>query len=298
MVFPETIDSITKNKLFFKQMYLIRKFEELLFDLFSKGEISGTIHTYLGQEAIAVGTINHLTKDDTVISNHRCHGHYLTYTNEAEGLLAEIMGKKQGICKGRGGSQHLHNGNFFSNGVQGNMFPVAAGMALAEKERNTNNLVVIFIGDGTFGQGVIYETFNLLSLLEIPLLVIVENNGYAQSTPISLNFRGSFKERIKSFDISYGELTTNDVNVIFDRFEKIIPRLRTKKFPHVEVINTYRLGPHSKGDDTRPVEEVMSWEKKDPITMVEKTLPSNIVLEIKSEVDNYLHEIYTNIKNN
>ena len=117
------------------QMILIRRFEEFLLNIFEKGQIRGTTHTYMGQEAIAVGLIDNLSKNDTVISNHRCHGHYIAKTRDITGLLAEILGKDKGICRGRGGSQHLFASNFFSNGVQGNMFPVAAGLALAEKRR-------------------------------------------------------------------------------------------------------------------------------------------------------------------
>ena len=281
---------------FFRQMYLIRRFEHLLLELFSRGEISGTTHTYLGQEAIAVGVISHLSKNDTVISNHRCHGHYLTYTDDPEGLLAEIMGKKEGICGGKGGSQHLHNGNFFSNGVQGNMFPVAAGMALAERE-NASNLVTIFIGDGTFGQGVIYETLNICSVLSIPLLVVIENNQYAQLTSIKHNFRGTFKKRIESFDISFGEMSTNEVEVIYERFSALIPLLRKEKIPHVELINTYRLGPHSKGDDFRDISEIQQWEKKDPLLIMEKKIGNETIELIKNEIDNRIQNVYKKIKN-
>lgn len=282
--------------LFFQQMYFIRKFEKLLLDLFSKGEISGTTHTYMGQEAIAVGIINNLTKNDTLISSHRCHGHYLTYTDDAEGLLAEIMGKKEGICGGRGGSQHLHNGNFYSNGVQGNMFPVAAGMAMANN-RIGNDIVVIFIGDGTFGQGVIYETLNICSIFNIPLLVIVENNYYAQYTSLDNNFRGSFKKRIKSFDISYGEMDTNDVEKIYKRFSDLIPLLREKKIPHVELMNTYRLGPHSKGDDFRDKIELEKWKQKDPISIIEKKIQNQTIEKIKKTIDERLENVYEKIKN-
>ena len=289
---------MNKNKYinFFRKMYLIRKFEHLLLELFSRGEISGTTHTYLGQEAIAVGVISHLSKNDTVISNHRCHGHYLTYTDDPEGLLAEIMGKKEGICGGKGGSQHLHNGNFYSNGVQGNMFPVAAGMALAERE-NTSNLVTVFIGDGTFGQGVIYETLNICSILSIPLLVVIENNQYAQSTSIKHNFRGTFKKRIESFDISFGEMSTNEVEVIYKRFSTLIPLLRKEKIPHVELINTYRLGPHSKGDDFRENSEIQQWKKKDPILMMGKKIHNQTIEKIKKEIDDRIQDAYEKIKN-
>jgi TPP-dependent pyruvate/acetoin dehydrogenase alpha subunit len=285
-----------ENKLgkFYQQMYLIRKFETLLLDLFTKGEISGTTHTYLGQEAIAVGVINNLTKKDTVISNHRCHGHYITYTDDTDGLLAEIMGKKEGVCHGKGGSQHLHNGNFFSNGVQGNMFPVAAGMALASTN-SSKDLVVIFVGDGTFGQGVVYETLNICSLYQIPLLVVIENNQYAQSTPFEQNFRGSFKKRIESFDISFGEMSTNDVEQIFDRFSFLTSKLRKERIPHVELINTYRLGPHSKGDDFRNTNEIEKWKKYDPLILIEKKISREKVKIIKNNIEQRLLKLYIKV---
>ena len=195
----------------YSQMLLIRRFEERLFELFENGELDGTIHTSLGQESIAVAVLNHLNNNDIVISNHRCHGHYLARTNDVVGLLAEIMGKKEGVCGGRGGSQHIHKDNFFSNGVQGNMIPVAAGMAYAEKLNKTDAILVIFIGDGTFGQGVLYETLNIISLLRLPIIMVVENNQYAQSTKLKINFSGSFAGRINAFNISVSEIETNDV---------------------------------------------------------------------------------------
>ena len=269
-------------------MLLIRRFEERLFELFADGKLNGTIHTYLGQEAIAVGVLNHLKKNDIVISNHRCHGHYLARTNDVVGLLAEIMGKDGGICGGRGGSQHLHNDTFFSNGVQGNMFPVAAGMAYAEKQNNNNAIVLIFVGDGTFGQGVLYETLNLISLWELPIIVVVENNQYAQSTNIKMNFAGSFMTRVKGFNISVGEIETNDVEILYQRFGPILDKVRKTQSPHVEIINTYRLGPHSKGDDDRPAQEIENLKKKDPLTIIKNHLDKNQINKIEETVMNLL----------
>ena len=246
----------------YSQMLLIRRFEEKLFQLFNSGDISGTIHTYLGQESIAVGILNHLLANDIVISNHRCHGHYLVRTGDVVGLLAEIMGKEGGVCKGRGGSQHLHKDNFFSNGVQGNMFPVAAGMAYAEKVESNNSVIVVFLGDGTFGQGIVYETLNIISLWQLPVLVVVENNRYAQTTSIDLNFSGTFTDRAKGFNLPVSEIETNDVEILFNRFGPIIDKIRETQSPCVEIIHTYRLGPHSKGDDDRSSDEINSWSRK------------------------------------
>jgi TPP-dependent pyruvate/acetoin dehydrogenase alpha subunit len=270
------------------QMLLIRRFEERLFELFENGELDGTIHTSLGQESIAVAILNHLNKNDIVISNHRCHGHYLARTNDVVGLLAEIMGKKEGVCGGRGGSQHIHKDNFFSNGVQGNMIPVAAGMSYAEKLNKTDAILVIFIGDGTFGQGVLYETLNIISLWSLPIIVVVENNQYAQSTKLEMNFSGSFSGRAKAFNISVGEIETNDVEKLYQRFKPIVNRVRKTKSPHVEIVHTFRLGPHSKGDDDRPTEEIDMWAKKDPLIITENHLEKHEIKKIESAVKNQI----------
>ncbi len=201
-----------------------------------------------------------------------------------------------GVCGGRGGSQHLHFENFYSNGVQGNMFPVAAGIALAEKVKCTNNIATIFVGDGTFGQGVLYETLNMISLLKVPLLVIVENNQYAQSTPIANNFSGSFKSRAEAFDISFGEIETNDVTVLYDRFKPIIDKVRVSKCPHMEVVHTYRLGPHSKGDDDRPKSEIEGWKAKDPLKITENQIPKEKIMLARNAVSESLLKIEKEVK--
>lgn len=272
----------------YSQMLLIRRFEERLFELFENGELDGTIHTSLGQESIAVAVLNHLNNNDIVISNHRCHGHYLARTNDVVGLLAEIMGKKEGVCGGRGGSQHIHKDNFFSNGVQGNMIPVAAGMAYAEKLNKTDAILVIFVGDGTFGQGVLYETLNIISLLKLPIIMVVENNQYAQSTKLEMNFSGSFSGRINAFNISVSEIETNDVKKLYQRFKPIVNKVRKTKSPHVEIVHTFRLGPHSKGDDDRPIEEINKWTKNDPLIIAENYLEKNEIKKIESAVKNQI----------
>jgi hypothetical protein len=150
-------------------MFFIRRFEETLLDLFSLGKLVGTTHTYIGQEANAIGLIDHLDPDvDTIFSNHRCHGHYLAFTDDAFGLLCEVMGKAPGVCGGKGGSQHLCKGNFYSNGVLGSIVPVATGIALAEKRKGTGRGLDVFLGDGTLGEGVTYESLNIASLWQLP----------------------------------------------------------------------------------------------------------------------------------
>ena len=180
---------------------LIRQVEQTLLDLFAKGELFGTVHTCIGQEWTGVAVAAHLRRGDVVFSNHRCHGHYLALTDDVEGLVAEIMGRQTGVCGGRGGSQHLCAEGFFSNGVQGGMTPVAAGMALALKHLNQDHIVVAFIGDGTLGEGTLYESLNIISKWHLPVLIVLENNLYAQSTFQPQTLAGEILARPTAFGI-------------------------------------------------------------------------------------------------
>src|SRR3989337_2518710 len=187
---------------FYERMYFIRRFEETLLDLFGQGKLVGTTHTYIGQEADAVGVISHLDPErDVVFSNHRCHGHYLAFADDPFGLMCEVMGKGPGVCGGKGGSQHLCRGNFYSNGVLGSIVPVATGIALAEKKKGSGAVSTVFLGDGTLGEGVSYESLNMASLWRLPVLFVVENNRYAQTTPIALNLAGEIAPRFRAFGI-------------------------------------------------------------------------------------------------
>lgn len=282
------------NELIKKQLYrdmlLIRGFENRLLELFSEGKLSGTTHTYVGQEAIAVSVMAHLLDIDTVFSNHRCHGHYLARENDPVGLLAEIMGRTRGTCGGRGGSQHLQRRNFYSNGIQGSYMPIAVGMALAERDKNSDAIVVAFIGDGTWGEGAVYEALNLAGLWKVPLLVVVEDNSYAQSTPQKLNLAGRLIDRPASFGLSCGEIKSNDVHVLYPHFQNIISKVRQTKLTHVEIVHTYRFNAHSKGDDDRPLDEINDWKiNRDPLDYLRRELSSNCIATIKSEVDQVLH---------
>ncbi|MDR0221700.1 MAG: hypothetical protein LBI54_09905 [Lachnospiraceae bacterium] len=254
----------------YAQMLTIRIFEETLLSLFSQGKIFGTTHTCLGQEAIAVASMQHIVEGDGVFSNHRCHGHFIAYGGDTEALFAEILGNKEGVCAGRGGSQHLCYKTFFSNAIQGGMLPNAAGFALASKLRNENNIAVSFIGDGTLGEGVVYETMNIASLWDIPLLIVVEDNGYAQTTPKHLGVAGNICDRAKAFAIACREIESNDVVTLFSEFANAFAYVRDEKKPFCQVVKTYRLGPHSKGDDFRAVDEIKAWEEKNPLLLAEK----------------------------
>ena len=195
----------------------IRLFEQSLLDLFASGALAGTTHTCIGQETVAVGVTAALDRDrDIVFSNHRGHGHFLAYCGEVERLYLEVLGKPGGVCGGRGGSQHLQFGNFYSNGVQGGIVPVATGMALAEKLKQTGAVAVVFLGDGTLGEGVVYEAFNIAALWQLPIVFVIEHNGYAQSTPSTLQIAGDVAARPRAFAIPTAECDAVDVRTVLD----------------------------------------------------------------------------------
>jgi TPP-dependent pyruvate/acetoin dehydrogenase alpha subunit len=263
----------------YERMALIRAFEEQVLELFAQGELTGTTHTSLGQEAVAVGVLSQVARDDVVFSNHRCHGHYLALFDEPDGLMAELMGRANGLCGGIGGSQHLQREHFYTNGVQGGIVPCAAGMALAEKFKKTGKIAVVFLGDGTLGEGVVYETLNLASLWNLPLLFVVEANGFAQSTPTARQLAGSFTQRAEAFGVRAMEGNGNDLAAVMALARDAVATVRKDSRPAWLVLHTYRLGPHSKGDDNRSAAELEQGREGDPLPRVRAQLADKIAAE-------------------
>lgn len=259
---------------FYRRMVLIREFEELAYALFREGKLYGTTHSCVGQEAIPVGVISHLDRArDVITSNHRGHGHFLEFTDDVEGLLAELMGRDSGVCRGWGGSQHLHSEGFYSNGVLGSMVPVGVGMALAEKAKGRGAIVCNFLGDGALGEGVVYEAMNMAGLWRLPVLFCVESNGYQQATSTDKAVAGSLVERGAAFGLETVEIDGNDVVSIADEMARVIQAVRAN-IPHWVVFHTYRLAGHSKSDDNcyRDRAEEESWRQRDPIAVLGRTL--------------------------
>lgn len=236
----------------------IRHFEMLLLRMFGEGLLNGTTHTCLGQEYIPVALEPLLDHDDYVLSNHRGHGHYLARFHDPAGLLAEIMGRAGAVCGGVGGSQHLHRDRFFSTGVQGQSMPLAVGMGLHCERTGSGDIAVAYVGDGTWGEGAVYEALNMAALWQVPVLVVVEHNGIAQSTPTDLELAGSIAGRAAAFGVDFLEITGHDLAEIRALVAPCVRRVREECRPAVLQFTTRRLGPHSKGDDTRPAEEVES----------------------------------------
>lgn len=278
---------------FYSQMYLIRIFETKLLDSFKKGLLNGTTHTSIGQEACAVGVINVLNLNkDIVFSNHRGHGHFLAYCEDIVGLFSEIMGKEIGVCQGIGGSQHLYKNNFYTNGIQGGIIPCATGMALAEKIKKTEAIVVVFFGDGTLGQGVVYESLNIAALWSLPILFLVENNHYAQSTPTYLQQAGNLIDRAAAFEIKRKELNVEDVMDVYKSAKNAISYIREQCKPYFLLLNTYRFAPHSKGDDYRDIKEISKYKAKDPLQKLRNKININLILKIETDIQNKVNDAF------
>lgn len=251
-----------------RKALLIRRVEERLLRLFSSGELAGTVHTCIGQEFSAAVLSEHLRDEDAVFSNHRCHGHYLAATGDVAGLVAEVMGRSAGVCGGRGGSQHLHRENFLSTGVQGGCVPIAAGAALAKATNGDGGLAVCFIGDGTLGEGVVYEVLNIASLWQLPLVLVVEDNGYAQSTPKSAAVAGTIAARASAFGVESARGDTWNWQELWATAGKAFDHVRAGRGPFLLEVQTYRLSAHSKGDDDRDPGEIAAHEAADPLNVL------------------------------
>ncbi|GAA0989280.1 thiamine pyrophosphate-dependent dehydrogenase E1 component subunit alpha [Acrocarpospora macrocephala] len=238
------------------RMLRIRHFERALLRLFERGQLNGTTHTCLGQEHVPVAVSGLLDPDDYVFSNHRGHGHFLARHDEPHALLAEIMGRAGAVCNGVGGSQHVYHERFLSTGVQGESLPVAVGVALRLKRVTPGRLACAYIGDGTWGEGSVYEALNMAQLWRAPLLVVVEHNRIAQSTPTTAQLSGSIAGRAAGFGVLHHRIESVDVNVIRAELAPLAAVVRSEFRPVVAEIAVHRAGPHSKGDDTRTPEEL------------------------------------------
>jgi len=271
--------------------HLIRLTEQLILDQFSRGLVSGTTHTCLGQEIAAISVVRAMDhSEDAVLSNHRNHGHFLTYSGDFLGLVAEIMGREAGVCRGRGGSQHLAWQHFHSNGVQAGMTGISAGLALARKKRGGGGLVAAMIGDGTLGQGLLYESMNLASVWQVPLLVVVENNGIAQTTYTRETIGGSIEERGAAFGFATWHLADDDPEFC-RKVADVVTAVRAAGRPGYLVLDTRRMGPHSKGDDLRSGEEMTGIRSRDPLAALGRQLADATRHRIEARNASFIDEI-------
>jgi len=252
------------------QMLHIRLVEEKVAYFFSRGMIHGTTHLYVGEEATAVGAIAALTDDDLISSTHRGHGHTIAKGIDLKGMMAELFGRRDGSCKGKGGSMHiadLSKGNLGANGVVGGGIPIAAGAALSVKLLKQDRVVVCFFGDGAMNEGTFHETVNMASAWKLPVIFLCENNQYGMSMSVKRATNvDNLADRAKAYGIQGKRVDGNDVFAVYEAVTEAKAHVK-KNGPMLIVAETYRQLGHSKSDANkyRTKEEIAAWKEKDPI---------------------------------
>lgn len=255
----------------YKKMLEIRCFEEKVFELYGQNLVPGTIHLYVGEEAVAVGVCSSLRKSDYITSTHRGHGHCIAKGADLERTMAEILGKKTGYCKGKGGSMHIADfdaGMLGATAVVGAGLPIAVGAGLSAKLRKTDQVVACFFGEGASNQGTFHESINLASAWCLPVIFVCENNLYAMGTRQSriMNIE-NIADRASAYGIPGVTIDGNDVLAVFEASREAVDRARKGQGPTLIECKTYRHKGHSRVDPAkyRPAEEVEQWLTKDAV---------------------------------
>ncbi len=263
----------------YEKVLLIRNFEERAYQVFGTGVIAGTLHTYLGQEAVAAGIMANLTDDDYITSTHRGHGHVLAKGADPNKMMAELFGKETGYCKAKGGSMHIADFRFGilgANGVVGGGLPIAPGAGLTCKLKYKNQRVVAcFFGDGASNTGGFHEAINLAGVWRLPVLFVCENNLYAMGTSIE---KATAVDDIAKRAVGYGIAGVvadgNDAIDVYLKGKEAVVRAKAGQGPTLIECKTYRMKGHSKYDPAayRPSEEVEAWLERDPVKVLRTKL--------------------------
>ena len=281
----------------YRKMWLIRAFDEQARDLFMKDMMRGTTHVYIGQEAVAVGVCSALNQGDYITSTHRGHGHCLAKGGDANKMMAELLGRETGYCKGKGGSMHIADmdiGILGANGIVGGGIGLATGAALACKYRSDGHVAVCFFGDGAINQGVFYESANMAALWKLPIIYVCERNKFAEFSYSDWYFPDpDLSKRTEPFGFKGIEVDGNDLLAVHDLSTELVAKARKGEGPFFVVANTYRIYGHTVGDplNYRASGEVDEWlsPEKDPIKrfkqvlIQEEILPSDEVEAIEAE---------------
>ncbi|TET63978.1 pyruvate dehydrogenase (acetyl-transferring) E1 component subunit alpha [Candidatus Bathyarchaeota archaeon] len=284
----------------YRKLLEIRIFEEKVFELYAQNLVPGTIHLYTGEEAVAVGVCSNLRKDDYITSTHRGHGHCIAKGAQPKQIMAEILGKKTGYCKGKGGSMHIADfsvGMLGATAVVGAGLPIAMGAGLSIKLSRTDNVVACFFGDGASNQGTFHEAINMAAIWKLPVIFVCENNVYAMGTRRSrVMLIENIADRAQAYGISGVAVDGNDVLAVYEAAQKAVERARRGEGPTLIECKTYRHKGHSRIDPAkyRPKEEVEEWLRKDPIKRFREKLMQTEVLtetEIQQVEKDVLAEI-------
>jgi pyruvate dehydrogenase E1 component alpha subunit len=264
----------------YREMLLIRRFEEKAGQLYGMGYIGGFCHLYIGQEAVVVGMMMAIKPGDQIITAYRDHGHMLASGMNPKGVMAELTGRRHGYSKGKGGSMHMFSveKNFFGgHGIVGTPAPLGTGIAFANKYRSSSSVCVTFFGEGATNQGQVYESFNMASLWKLPVLYVIENNHYAMGTAVDR--ASALAEELYNRGIAFGiqgeRVDGMDVTAVKDAGERALASVRSGNGPMILEMRTYRYRGHSMSDPAkyRTREEVQDVrEHRDPIELVRKRL--------------------------
>lgn len=281
-----------------EQMLLIRRFEEKVKEIYMQGIIKGMLHLCIGQEAVAVGAMSVLNKDDHIVSTHRGHGHFIAKGADVRLMMAELYGKKTGYCKGKGGSMHIADidlGHLGANGIVGAGMPIAAGAAMAFKDiKHTKQIVLCFFGDGALNIGEFHESLNLAGLWKLPVVYICENNHYAISSRVTRTCAVTdIAKRAESYDMPGSTVDGMDVLAVQAEVRKAVARARDGNGPSLVVCQTYRFLGHGRNPDCRVYrteEEEREWKARCPVEsfqaklLADKTLTRKDVEKMEARV--------------
>ncbi|MFI7493961.1 thiamine pyrophosphate-dependent dehydrogenase E1 component subunit alpha [Kocuria sp. M4R2S49] len=263
-----------------RRMLRIRRFDERASKMVKRGQIPGTVHTSIGQEAQVVGACMALGDSDYMSGNHRSHGHPIGKGSPLGPLMAELVGKATGVCGGKGGSLHLADfavGSLGESGIVGSSIPIATGAALSSKVLDNGRVALAFFGDGAANQGCLYEAMNLAGAWDLPVVFLCENNQYALSTPAHTVTSGVIAERAAGFGMPGVRVENGqDVLDVYDAAREAVERARRGEGPTLVEVVTYRYNEHSEGlrlgTDYRDQEERAAWLEKDPIVLFRERL--------------------------
>src|SRR6202158_5193209 len=294
----ESSASLQKYLQMYRQMLMIRLFEEQVNELYTRALMPGLAHLYVGEEAVAVGVCEALNVDDYITSTHRGHGHCIAKGAAPNRMFAELLGKKAGYCKGKGGSMHIADpatGNLGANAIVAGSAGIATGAAFSAQHAGKGQVAVCFFGEGALGQGVVYEVMNLAALWKLPVIYVCENNLYTEYTHFSETTAGDILARGQAFGLPSEAVDGQDVRAVYSLAAKLVGRARRGEGPSFLVCNTYRYTGHHVGDVHREYyrskQEEQEWKtRRDPITLFtdwlagEKLTDAATLARIEAEV--------------
>jgi acetoin:2,6-dichlorophenolindophenol oxidoreductase subunit alpha len=272
----------------YRTMLLIRRFEERVKRLNRRGQLPGFLHLYIGEEAVATGACAALDQGDWLTSTHRGHGHALARGADPRRMMAELFGRSDGYCRGKGGSMHIADlslGILGANGIVGAGLPLATGAALAERMRGSDRVALCFFGDGACNVGVFHESLNLAAIWSLPVVFCCENNGYTELTPMAeLTAGGAVASRASAYGIAGVSVDGNDVEAVHAAVAEAVAKARTSGGPTLLEAVTYRLEDHNEGLEKvtgthRDPTELAGWHERDPLTRSRERLTHGFGVE-------------------